>query len=146
MRNLNFMAKIISIFLLVFLSCTTTEIYHRSPMYKQRLVVRKGFDGFLTNQVCEEYKKGKCVKWDIIKYDVNDSKFRKKVNDFNITCRVATKRWRICLDKPGFCRRTLKCVEKCWYWLFSCCKYEELFISINDYQYLLDANTYCIRE
>lgn len=137
------MKKLSILAILVLISCGTPKIYNRNPLSEQRLVVRQGYPGKLTNQVCLEYKKDKCVNWDVKTYDINDPAIRKQLNEFRITCNIAGERWRVCLEAPGYCRTTLKCIKKFLFW---CSKYENKYIPAENHQYLLDANTHCMRE
>lgn len=127
--------------LIILINCTT-KIYYRSPLFQQRLVVRPQYPGYLTNQICLEYKKGECTNWDLDKHDLTDPVFREHANKLKISCRVGEQYWRICLDKPGYCRRTLKCVKKV---LWHCKKYEELYLDAKEeHDFLIRAGTYCV--
>lgn len=88
-----------------------------------------------------EYKGEFCTDFPIIVYDMNDANFRSKANEFGMKCDIAGKRFRICMDKAGFCRSTEKCVKHTL--LFWCNLYEEIYIPAKEHQYLLDANTKC---
>ena len=123
---------LISIFFI--LQCKTPEKYYHRPLIKQRLVVRPGYPGKLTNRVCNG---DNCTTEE---YSLSDPAFRQTANDLRIICEIAGKRWRICLARPGYCRRTLKCVKK---FLWSCKKYEELYIPAERHDYLISANTVC---
>ena len=123
------------------ISCETTQIYYRSIFTEQRLIVREAYPEYLTNQICLEYKGTVCVKWDIMKYSMNDELFRKHANELGIRCYIGGEYWRICLNKPGFCRRTQECIEQ---YLFHCEKYEEKYIAAEEHEFLLRAGTYCI--
>ncbi len=147
---------ITSIFLVSFLtfSCSNSskkneQTYTRPVFAKQRLVVRKEYPGHLTNKMCMKYVDGKCQDWSLVKYDLNDPEVRKKLNQYKISCKVAQKRFRVCLDRPGFCRREIKCIKwkKSWWSKKLKCKKKdnvEVYLeAVKQHQILFDAPTVC---
>lgn len=132
------------------------------PLQNQRLIPRPGYEGHLTNRVCKDFYGKKCDKdkdgnleVSIRQYDLKDVTFRKKLIEFDFACSIGGKRYRICPDRPGFCRRELH--RKCVKWkkkLFSskkkCKKWEEKIVkkyrdATTDYEFLLDGATECKR-
>lgn len=81
------------------------------PLAKQRLIVRPGRIG-LTNQVCTKWDSEKCLSKSVMVYDLRDPEIRKTLISFGFACRVGSKRYRICDDKPGLCRNEGGCVKK----------------------------------
>src|SRR5690349_9194366 len=92
--------RLLVLFLLI--GCSST-VYPRHALVAERLIPRKGFTG-LTNRVCLEYKGDECVRDDIKEYLFSDESFRHTANALGIICRVAHKRYKVCIDKPGLCR------------------------------------------
>ena len=172
------MKNIITLFfLLVIASCSSlTEWSHdtfepkgpydevhtfHQPLQGQRLIPRPGYEGHLTNRVCKDFYGKKCDKdkdgnleVSIRQYDIRDEALRKKLIEFGFACSVGGKRYRICPDRPGFCRRELH--KKCVKWkkgLFSrkkkkCKKWDEKIVkkyidAVKDYEFLLDGATEC---
>lgn len=126
--------------------CQVPEKYH-AQLAQQRLAPRPGHEGYLTHRICKQSKFwGGCEIYDIKTYDINDPEVRVMMNDFRIACRIGGKRFRISLDKPGFVRREHgKCKDKklfsnkCKKW-----EYNEDFIPIENYDYLIEASTECM--
>lgn len=131
-------AIILSLFIL---GCVT--IFPRNPLSDQVLRVRTAYPGKLTNMQCSEYKHNECVKPNIIAYDMSDEKQRAQLIDFNFKCKIAGKRFRICRDRPGFCRWTLECEKHMLFW---CKKYKEIYIPASEHAYLMQAKTVCERQ
>ena len=77
----------------------------------------------------------------IKEYDLQDANFRKEANDFGFICNLGGKRYKICLDKPGFCRISYKNgflgIGK---------KKIEEYVPAVPYQYLIDANLKCFNK
>lgn len=143
------MKVILLTILILSTSCTTTKFYHAN-LANQKLSPRTGFDGHLTNRICAEMSPlgGECKKWSIQKYDINDSKIRKQLNDFRIACRVGGKRYRVSLNRPGFIRTERgKCVNRQKWWGNKCKEwgFKTLYIPVSDYQYLINSGMYCYK-
>lgn len=146
--------KILSI-LIIFFSCSIFQrppsIDERKPFLEQRLLVRPTHQGLITNQICKQRKNNECVKWDAKVYDLKDAAFRKLVNDLKISCLIGKQRWRICLDRPGYCRREKKCVKfKNVWWDFKdklrCVKeklVESYIPAFEKHEYLVESYTRC---
>lgn len=119
---------------------TTPENHYQHVLSEQILKPRKGFEGFLTNRACLKYEKGDCLNESIVKYDLSDSEFRRAVNEFNFICKIGGKRYKICLDKAGFCR--FEGHKKCW--LFFCkTEMKEIYVPVAQYEFLIQAKTRC---
>jgi len=135
--------------------------YHR-PLEKQRLIPRPGYEGSLTNRVCTKWYGSKCEAESIREYTFKDKiikgkavkgkTVRAKLIKLQFACHIGGKRYRVCPDKEGFCRREKH--TKCAKWgkkLFSrekiCRKWKDIvvkkFLSMKDYSFLLDAGTEC---
>ena len=143
------------LFLLFFLSCSyfSAQVRTHKPFINQRLVVRHKYPNMLTNQICKKKKNGECVEWSIKKYDLGNASFRKLMNDAKIPCQIAGKRWRVCLDSAGYCRRHVKCLKwKDVWWDFKegvrCVKKKQVeeFIPATSHDYLVQAKTVCYKK
>ena len=127
--------------LIVFASCASVP-WHASPLAEKILKPRAGYKG-LTNRYCEQYEQSTCKSWKVEDYDLNDKEVRERLRAAGITCKIAEKRYKISLDKPGFMRR--EGTKKCF--LFFCnTEYKDEFIPISEYQYLLDITAKCFNE
>ena len=124
---------------------------HR-PLEQQRLIPRPGYEGHLTNRVCLKWYGDHCEKDSVRKYSLKDKKIRNRLIEFQFACRIGGKRYRVCPNKEGFCRRERHRVCKKWgRTIFKrrkvCRKWENKtvnkFIHIDDYQFLLDGATEC---
>lgn len=122
------MLKYITIFLLVLLSSCSffkskikesnagkhDEVYlgHRNTS-EMRILARKSYPFLLTNRVCKSFdKEGKCtVAESIEKFDLKIKDTREMLIQFKFACRVGGKRYRICSNKQGLCRREYGCLE-----------------------------------
>lgn len=127
---------------LLLVGCVTSMVYAPHPLVEQILKPRAGYDGKLTNRTCGEYQNGKCVKESIATYNLEDADFRSSVNKFNFICSIGGRRFKICIDKPGFCRFTYE--KSCFLGVF-CKKGERLeeYLPVEKYRFLLDADTRC---
>ena len=127
---------------------------HR-PLEKQRLLPRPGYEGFLTNRVCTKWYGSTCESESIKKYDLKDKKVRDNFIELNFACYVAKKRYRLCPDKPGFCRKT-RAEKKCIRWgkrfltrKKYCKEYSKPVVvqkyldAVEDFQFLLDGTLEC---
>lgn len=125
--------------------CSVAPIYAPHPLVEQILKPREGYEGKLTNRTCGEYVDGKCTKEAITTYDLGDASFREAVNKFDFLCSIGGRRFKICLDKPGFCRFTYK--TSCFLGMF-CKKGEKLeeYLPVEQYRFLLDADTRCANK
>ena len=126
---------------------------HR-PLEKQRLVPRPGYEGYLTNRICLKWYGSKCEKESIKKYSLKDRKVRENFIELQFACHVGGKRYRICPDKAGFCRKEKH--SECAKWgrknVFNsekvCKKWKDKIVkkyldSVTDLQFLLDGATEC---
>lgn len=133
------------IVILVGLSGCHRAVFTQNPLVYQILKPRPEYPGMLTNRACLKYDGEKCIEEDVDIYDMNDEAFREKANTLDFICNIGGRRFKICKDKPGFCRRTFK--KKCW-WKF--CRKRKLrneeYIPVEPYQFLLDANVKCFNK
>lgn len=126
--------------------------FHR-PLEKQRLIPRPGYEGHLTNRVCLKWYGDECEQESIRKYSLKDKSTRMRLIKLQFACHIGSKRYRICPNQEGFCRRegTKVCKKwrkksifhrkkKCLEWGMN---KVELFIPVTDYQFLLDGSTEC---
>jgi len=126
------------------------KIYHRSALKNQILKPRKGYTG-LTNRVCLKYDFKDCVQDEIKDYDLHSERLRKDLNEFGFICNLGGRRFKVCLDKPGFCRFEGECIK--WHKSFwgkkkGCKEWSrrEVYVPVSDYQYLLDADLTCMAQ
>jgi hypothetical protein len=110
----------------------TVPLEH-STLKDQRLAYRSYG---LSNRVCSG---DECT---IKKYDINDPAIRKLLNQLRFVCKIGGKRWRVCLRKAGFCRRTERCLKK-FFWIFRCERYETKFLPVEDHDYLVNLGIVC---
>jgi len=89
------------------------------------------------------YKNQACTNFDTITYDLKDDNVRNKLVDIGFICDIAGKRYRICREKPGYCRWEIACKHHYWYWMFACKEHEETYIPASNHQFLVDAKTEC---
>lgn len=126
-------------------ACSTAQTkYPRHRLNEQILMVRPGHPG-LTNNACEAWdEKGACTTFVVKDYLLTDQTFRNTVNDLGFMCVLGNRVFRVCRDKPGFCRVTYE--KKCQAVVF--CKRErhEEFIPMEPLQYHLDAATHCFSD
>ena len=135
--------KLIILLSILLISCEKKNDH--ANFSRQRFVPRPGYDHHLTNRVCRSNKLGSCKEWSIRAYDLRDDLVRKQYVDFKIACRIAGRRFRVCLDKPGFCRRERVCKKKSGFFKKKCKKWDKKieYIPISNYQYLIDSNLEC---
>lgn len=131
---------------------TVPTIYPEHPLVDEILKVRKGHEGLLTNRTCAlktdpnaaDSSPG-CQVEHIKDYALSDPEFRQTVNRLNFICNVGGKRYKICLDKPGFCRFSY--TQDCFLG-FICKPAERLeeYLPVEKYGFLLDANVRCAKK
>ena len=131
------------IILIVLLFSCKHKVYPHNVLSKQILRMRAGYDFKLTNRTCLKYKNDKCTHESIQEYDLRSESVRETFNKLNFICKIADKRFKICKDKPGFCRKTLVCIKKKW---FRCVRYKILYQPAADLTYLIEANTRCYNK
>lgn len=100
--------KLRNIFALLFIGVACTHFTDREPaprsqLSEQILSHRPGYTE-LTNQRCVEYRGEKCTKKDVRTYDLRAQGVRDILNELGFECQIGTKIYRICPDKPGYCR------------------------------------------
>ncbi len=142
--------SLVSIFIIFALhsamGCVSPRVYMPHNLTEKILKPRKGFDGKLTNRYCKKYDGQKCSDAVIDTFDINDQKFRLKINKLNFICNISGKRFKICKDKPGFCRFYGQ-KKDCF--LFFCKEkplLQEYLPIKNNYQFLIDANARCFNR
>ena len=145
MKSSYMLRRILSLVLLVGSGCSEAQIYQQNPLSDQILKPRPGHEGKLTNRACLKFDDDKCVDEKIAEYDLKDAEFRDRVNKMNFICNLGGRRFKICKDKPGFCRfyRQKKC------FLGICVddkKLTEEYIPVEPYSFILDAKTRCFQK
>jgi hypothetical protein len=99
----------------------------------------------LSNRACEAWdEKGVCTNYVVKYYALSDATFRKTVNDLQFMCVIGGRVFKVCLDKPGFCRHTTE--KHCTLGVFCQSKRHEEFIPIEPLQFHLDAGTQCFSD
>lgn len=130
------------ILLLTFLVACSSTIEH-STLDKQRLAPRSSHRPNLTNKICKKEKFKKCSEWSILTYDMKNEVVRKQLNQLGFACNLSKKRWRVCSDRPGFCRRETICTK---YKRKKCKKKEtkETYINLDSYDFLVNSGFDCM--
>lgn len=122
--------------------CAAPTLYPEHALVDQIIKVRAGHEGNLTNRTVTGYDKdGKPIE-KIKDYSLESQDFRETVNRLSFICNIGGKRYKICLDKPGFCRFSRD--EKCFLGIF--CKDSDVieeYLPVEKYGFLLDANARC---
>lgn len=118
------------------------KIYNDVALIEKTLKPRKGFEGKLTWSRCVERKFRECKKMKMSVYDIEKREAREQLNILNFRCRIGTKRYKICKDKPGLCH--FKNCKKRWFKERKC-DHEYLGIFEN-YTFLIDAKLRCQTE
>lgn len=136
-------------------ACATAPLlYPAHPLSDQIIKVRAGHEGFLTNRTCGAYIPGEvapekaCSDERITRYPLNSPEFRATVNKLNFLCNIGGRRFKICVDKPGFCRFSTG-PKKCSGFLGLFCKEGERleeYLPVEQYRFLLDANAKCANK
>lgn len=144
--NWHFIRKGLSqLLLLPLLSCANAQLYPQQSLSREILMPRLGHDGKLTNQACLQYNLDKCMSWGIKEYDLANPAFRDTANAADFICNVSGKRYKICKDKPGFCRIGYQCSRV----LGICSSQTEIetdYIPAIPYQKILDLNVKCFNQ
>lgn len=125
---------------------TAPERIMRHELLEQILTPRKGAKG-LTNRACDEWEEGKgCKTWGVRDYDLNDPAIRKQLNDLGFLCQVGGRRFKVCLDKPGFCRISWDEKRDCFLGICGSARRVNRkveYVPVEPYQALLDAKVRC---
>jgi len=132
------------ILLMALFSCASERMLHDRPALEgQELWIRDGHEGKLTNRRCIEADKMKCVKFDMVEYDLNDSSIRTALNRLNFECEIGGNLYKIALNRPGFVQH--KGEKACWL-----CKPKKIEVdyldSIKDFVFLVGAATRCYQK
>lgn len=140
---------IIITIMLLLVGCNTAKekihgkTYPNYTLIEQTLKPRIGFEGKLTFRRCTKYRWKKCQDEYIFVYDIENRKTRNHLNDLNFRCRIGSKRYKICKDKPGLCHFK-NCKSKFWSGERTC-SHEYIGIFEN-YKFLLNARLRCRSE
>lgn len=136
-----------SLSLILLFGCSTTGVVLKRPELKDQVLrPRPGYVDHLTNQTCGEYKKHttKCIKWDVVKYDMNDDAVRGRLRDLKFICNVNGERFRPCPTARGLCQQTIKTSG----WINK--KREAVLLKyisfLKDYQYMIDSKVKCASQ
>jgi hypothetical protein len=134
-------------------------IYPEHPLADQIIKPREGHEGKLTHRSCLAKSKtplspgqkpetdGRyCADQQIREYPLEDPTFRETVNKLDFICNIGGSRYKICKDKPGFCRFT-RAPKSC---VLIFCKpgaiIEDDYLPVAKYRFLLDAKTRCAKK
>lgn len=124
--------------------CGTTPVTQvQHELVDQILKPRAGYPGKLTNRSCLVFDDGKCLKESILAHDLNDPQFRANANSLRFACKLADRHFKICLDKPGFCRFQEKA---CGFLGMDKCRKEIEYVPAEPYQFLIDSGVICFSE
>lgn len=129
------------VLMLIFVASCSSQIYYKHELVQQILKPRTGFKG-LTNRICLEYNGPVCKRPVITEYLFEDQMFRNSVNKLGFICKVASKRYKICIDKPGLCRISYK---RSGFLNLGRERLED-YLPASNYQYLIDAGTKCFQK
>lgn len=120
--------------LLLAIALSACETLPKHPLSKQILRVRQGYDGHLTHR-----------RDDVIQaHSLSDPEFRKTLNDLDFICRIGNKRYKVCLDKPGYCRRKFE--QKCFIFCGKRKLIWEKYLPASDHLFLVAAGTTCFNK
>ncbi len=96
----------------------------------------------LTNRVMVLSADGKSTIPEIKEYSLEDAEFRTTANKLNFICSIGARRFKVCIDKPGYCRHTF--YQKCFLGICGKKHREEEYIPAKEkHQFLLDAKAKC---
>ena len=83
------------------------------------------------------------------KYDLRNKELRETLDGLHFICALKDKRYFICQDSPGLCRRTDKCVKRKWH-IFKryrkCIKYEVKRLSLERHDFMVKSGIHCFSE
>ena len=114
----------------------------RNALSGQVLRFRLGHEGKLTNQVCTSYQAGRCVR-DVAEYNLSDAETRATLVALKFRCDVGGRRFRICADKPGLCRRNDDVVKRVLFFTVKRTPQYEFLDATKDFKFLAGAKTRC---
>ena len=123
------------------------KVWPENALINQILRVRSGHPSSLTNGRCVSYKQNEKTKhWECEDFRINthslaDQAVRERLNELGFICSIGKKRFKVCMDKPGFCRFKTKST---WLGLKKELILEEYIDAAERHQYLLDAATKCV--
>lgn len=124
--------------------CSEQKIYTQHELAEEILSARPGHDGKLTNQACLVYQGNVCTSWSVKEYDITDVNVRKELNTLNFVCKISGKRYKVCLDQPGFCRMSY--TKNCLWFLCGDPTLHTDYIPIAPYQAVLDSGVKCFNQ
>lgn len=138
MSSLWFRLSLSSLLILAGCASAPPVVYPRNALVNEILRPRTGYKG-LTNRACSKTDpKMGCVAYEVKDYLLDDLPTRKSLSDLVFVCNVAGKRYKVCPDKAGLCRK------HCEGFIFKSC--EEDFLPITGYQFLIDSATKCASQ
>lgn len=136
----------ISLTLLIVSGCAGQKVYLAHPLVDQIITPRPGHEGKLTNRTCGKYEKGICTDERITDYEISDASFRETVNKLSFICNIGGRRFKVCLDKPGFCRFSTETYRCGFLKLSKCTKRLEEYLPAEPYKFLLDSKLRCFNK
>lgn len=124
--------------LLLLAACASEFHYNRNQLVEQVLTARPG-KPVLSNSA---FVKGEKDVWhnEIVEYDLADEKLRTNMFAMHFVCSIGGKRYKVCADKPGFCRVSYQGG------FFSKKKVEEYIPIKEQYDFIVQARTTCFSE
>ena len=82
-------------------------------------------------------------------YDLRNKELREAFDKLHFICTLGEKRYFICQDSIGLCRRTDKCVKRKWH-IFKryrkCLKYEVKKLSLEKHDFMVKSGIHCYSE
>ena len=120
------------------------KVYSEHPLVEKILRPRHGFRG-LTNRICHKYDGEICQTEQIREYLLEDEEFRSNINKLEFICNIGGRRFKVCLDQPGFCRIQTKC-KKFFGMKVNCKTKVTEYIPASNYDFLLSADTKCFNK
>lgn len=121
------------------------EVLERNPLLFEILRVRPDYPGMLTNSNCIRYEKNVCKSLEIKVYDLSDAHFRETLNAAKFLCNIGGSQFKVCLDKPGYCKKEFK--QTCF--LGICGKRildKETFYPASDHAFLVNLDVRCMQN
>lgn len=139
--------RVLYFFLIALLSssCSTYTIYSRGALFEMVLRPYPYHESLLVNQSCTEYKDNKCIKADVVVFNLKKEEDKKQLVDLKFICNVAGARFGICLDSPGLCQTARIGKRPCIFCPKKTVVVKRLDIE-TDFQYILNANTVCAAQ
>ena len=131
--------------LTILLSCTSSQDdalpdeYLRGSFKSQIMTFHPEHKYFLTNTDDSG----------TLPYDLRKKEMRETFDKLHFVCTLGEKRYFICQDSIGLCRRTNKCIKRKWH-IFKkyrkCLKYEVETMGLEKHNFLVKSGIHCYSE